>query len=164
MFLMVALALLSARPEADFQGPDVRGSDATAAAMEVEISVSLNRSDGPVVVHLLLPGEPDEIKPLTQRDDRRWGTRIELRRADWHVVFEDLGSGRMSSEASLTELGLDPTLLGVAPPAGAPEPDIVPRSPPTLLRAAAAGAAVVVIGAAVWATVRGTRPRYLRRR
>jgi hypothetical protein len=109
--------------------------------------VTLSRSEGPVVVHLLLPGEEEEVKPLVPRGEGRWGVLIELRRADWQVVFEDVATGEISSELSLTELGLDRALL--AEPAGGEEMEQsdAPSVIPSLLLAAAAA---IVTGAAIW--------------
>lgn len=98
-----------------FSGVEVEGEGVTDDRMEVDIEVGVHESEGPVVAHLVLPGQPEQIKSLARREDDRWGAVLELRRANWTVVFEDVATGSLSEEASLIELGLDRSLLGGDP-------------------------------------------------
>lgn len=160
MAVAIALLLVLAQGAADFGAAGVSGSEATAATMEIDLFVILNDSDGPVVAHLLLPGEPDEVKPMLKRGGREWGTILEVRRADWRVVFEDVAGGVLSEEMSLTELGLDAALLGVAE---RPTPPPTPlASPPWMWLGVAAVALLLAVGVARRGG-RRVRPRHLRR-
>ncbi|MFP3914611.1 MAG: hypothetical protein ACLFWM_07025 [Actinomycetota bacterium] len=161
MVLLLVVSLVAQTGEAAFTGVEVTGTERTAATIEVDISVSLLRSEGPVVIHLLLPGQREQVRPLVPRAGNRWGTLLELRRADWRVVFEDVSSGVLSEEASLTELGLDSRLLGVAPdPGRAPETPTAWWLQAEVLALATAG---VILGGA-WLGSRREAPRHLRRR
>lgn len=113
--LAVLLTFFAQSGDATFAGAEVSGSEITAATMEVDVEVALHGSEGPVVVHLLLPGEPEQVRPLSHRSETGWGALLELRRADWTVVFEDVDSGVVSEEVTLTGIGLDPALLGILP-------------------------------------------------
>lgn len=150
-YLALLLTFFAQSGDASFAGAEVSGSEVTAATMEVDVEVAVRGSDGPVVVHLLLPGEGEETKPLVRRTDRRWGALLELRRADWRVVFEEVASGAVSEEKSLTELGLDPSLLGVLP-AGS-DPPVDDDSSPALPAAVASFVGLVTLYAA-WAVLR----------
>lgn len=152
MALLAVLVAFSAQSgDATFTGAEVTGSEVTAATMEVDLEVALRGSGGPVVVHLLLPGEPEHVSPLARRSDTRWGALLELRRADWTVVFEDVDSGAVSEEMTLTDIGLDPALLGITPAGHAPpiEDDSSPA-----LAAAIATFVGLVTWYAVWTLLR----------
>lgn len=151
VFLAVLLTFFAQSGDATFAGAEVSGSEVTAATMEVDVEVALRGSEGPVVVHLLLPGEPEETRPLVRRTDRRWGALLELRRADWRVVFEEVTSGTVSEEKSLTELGLDPSLLGILPVER--DPPVENDSSPALAAAIATFVGLVTLYAA-WALLR----------
>ena len=112
--------------------------------MAVDLSVTLSGSDGPVVAHLMLPGQEPEVTPLIDRGGGEWGTTLDLRRADWLVVFEDVSSGVLSEEMSLSGIGLDPAVLGVSPPATEAAGGSVP---PPALAAAVAAVAVMALAA-----------------
>lgn len=152
-FLVILLTFLAQSDDATFSGAEVSGSEATVATMEVDLEVALRGAEGPVVVHLLLPGETEQMKPLVRRNGGRWGALLELRRADWRVVFEEVTSGAMSEERSLTELGLDPSLLGILPPRSAPPPE--ENSSPALVAALATFAGLAtLVGLVVFARFR----------
>lgn len=159
-WILIVLALVDIG--AGFGGAEVSGVEATAATIEVDFLVQLESSDGPALVHLTLPGE-SLTRPLVERRPGRWGAVLELRRADWQVVFEDVPAGRLSAPASLTELGMEPALLGVLPSSTVP-----PAEPPTprawgwLVTAVIAGLAALAL---VWlgAPRRGGRHRRRRR-
>lgn len=150
-YLAVLVTFFAQSGDATFAGAEVSGSEVTAATMEIDVEVALRGSDGPVVVHLLLPGEAEETRPLVRRTDRRWGALLELRRADWQVVFEEVTSGAVSEERSLTELGLDPSLLGILPAGSAPSID--DDSSPALPAAIASFVGLVTLYAA-WTLLR----------
>lgn len=157
--VLAALLLALAEIGGGFGGPTVTGTEATAATMEIDVSVVLDGSDGPVVVHLALPGETD-TRPLVNRNGETWGALLEVRRADWQVVFEDVATGELSNPLSLTELGLDPALLGTLPdgiPSG--ERETTPMPWGWLVAATLAGG-----GAVALLRVARVRPRHLKRR
>ncbi len=159
--LLAAVLLVAVELGPGFDGAEVTGTETSAATMEIEVTVGVSRSRGPVIAHLIAPGSAPEMVPLVDRSAGRWGAIIEVRRADWRVVFEDVPSGALSEEVSLTELGLDPALLGSVTSAR-PAPD--PTQAPTWLWL---GVAVVAGGAAVAVTRLGrvsVSPRHLRRR
>lgn len=163
MTALLAVILAAVELGTAFGGAAAEGSELTAATMEVEIVVSLSDSDGPVIAHLGLPGEPATTRAMAMRGPGRWGTILELRRADWRVVFEDVATGDLSEEASLTDLGLDPALLGLLPGQEPEAPEPTAPSPPwgwlvAALVALVAAVALVRLGA------RSARPRHLRRR
>lgn len=145
VLVIMWLAIL-AQEEGDFAAPRAEGDEVTAATMDVDVEVTLHGSEGPAVVHLVLPGEAERTRPLTRREEDRWGVRLELRRADWRVVFEDLSSGVVSEEAALTELGLDPALLGLLPEGGG-------TSPADASRPALAAAVATFVGLATGGVV-----------
>lgn len=147
---VMATLVVLAHGTGGFHEPRVGGGDVDGDRLEVDISVLLDVSEGPVVVHLFLPGEEEELIPLVDRGRRRWGAVVELRRADWRVVFEDVATGVLSEQMSLTDLGLDRDLLGAS--AGREESEPAARAVlPALLLAAAAA---IVTLAAVWASGR----------
>lgn len=97
-------------------GTGFGGGEAVVAAgrpnlIEVELSVEVPAADGPVVVHLMLPGEDERTEALALRPGDRWSADLELRRANWTVVFEAVGSGRLSEPVTLADLGADPAIL-----------------------------------------------------
>ncbi|MFO7291629.1 MAG: hypothetical protein FWJ92_01245 [Actinomycetes bacterium] len=144
MRLAVVLVLLAASAGPQFVSPQARGEVTADATMEVELTVTLSGSDGPVAVHLLLPGEEPEVRPLLDRGGGVWGSVLRLRQADWRVVFEDVSSGVLSEEMSLSGIGLDPAVLGVSPPATEAAGGSVP---PPALAAAVAAVAVMALAA-----------------
>lgn len=105
---------------AGFGGAEVDGAEVDPGTMEIEITVTLQESPGPVIAHLLLGEARAEAIALSDRGSGRWGALVEVRRADWHLVFEDVSTGGLTNEATLTELGLDPALLGSGPSTTAP--------------------------------------------
>lgn len=149
---LVAATVILAHGTGGFHEPRATGSEMTAETLAIDISVLLDVSEGPVVMHLFLPGEEEETKALLDRGGGHWGTQLELLRANWRVVFEDLNTGAVSEEFSLTDLGVDRTLFGHASGEES-EPLAVRLVLPALLLAAAA---VIATGAVVWATDRKT--------
>lgn len=149
--LVILLTLVAQTGDAAFTGAEVSGSEVSAATIEVDVAVTLRGSDGPVVVHLLLPGEAEQVSPLARRSDTRWGAMLELRRADWRIVFEDVGSGAVSEEMTLIDIGLDPALLGVLPAGN--DPPVEEDSSPALPAAIATFVGLVTLYA-VWTLLR----------
>lgn len=146
---VMATLVVLAHGTGGFHEPRVGAGDADGDRLEVDISVLLDVSEGPVVVHLFLPRE-EELIPLVDRGGRRWGAVVELRRADWRVVFEDVATGVLSEQMSLTDLGLDRDLLGASAGREESEPAAMAVLPALLLAAAAA----IITLAAVWASGR----------
>jgi len=123
--LIVAVVELGAA----FGGASATATQLGPDMLEVELVVAVvAAADAPVLAHLVLPGEPESIHPMLDQGDGIWSTVVEVRRADWKVVFEAVTSGDLSERVSLTALGVDPGLLTdqVARPPLAPSP------PPTI--------------------------------
>jgi hypothetical protein len=158
-WLLIFFALIDVG--AGFGGAEVVGYEATAATIEIDLSVHLADPAGPALVHLTVPGET-LTRPLVERAGREWGAVVQVRRANWQVVFEDVGSGTLSTSVSLLELGLDPALLGILPSAPTqPEADAAPVSWSWLVVAAVA-ATVSVLVVAVGFPRRQPRGRHRR--
>lgn len=148
---------------AGFGGAEVDGTEVGSGRMEIEITVTLTESRGPVIAHLLLGEERAEAVALLDRGSGRWGALAEVRRADWHLVFEDVSTGGLTNEASLTELGLDPALLGSGPSTTALPTTQADRSNPWIWLAVALAAAAAAIAVVRWGRV-SSNPRHLRSR
>lgn len=159
LFLALLLALVEIG--GGFGGATVGGTATTDTTMEIDLSVTLAGSAGPVLVHLLLPDETQTV-PLVDRGNGTWGVLVEVRRADWLVVFEDVAAGELSDSLSLTRLGLDPALLGgrsATTPSLERDTATTPMTWGWLATAVLAGA-----GAAALVFAGRRRPRHLRRR
>ena len=152
------VAVLAVELGAGFLGGSVTGEPIDETTMRVDLEVVVAPGDGPVVVHLSLPGEEDRVEALVERAPGSWGAVIDLRRADWRVVFESVSTGRLSRVVSLTVLGLE---LEVAGERTAPLPVPLRRDRWAPLALACAAAAVVIV-AVVVIDDRTFRPRHLR--
>lgn len=86
----------------------------TSDTMELDLEVEADR-DATVVAHLIEPGGTQETIPLSSRGDGAFGIRTEVRKTDYLVVFEAIkGSvGTQSQPFRLTDLGVDPALVGL---------------------------------------------------
>lgn len=127
-----------------------------SGAITVEVTVTAPPIQGPVVAHFLLPAGAGPRLALNRGPDDVWTGSVEVRRADWRVVFEDVSTGELSQAVSLTELGVAPEVL---------VPEVVPQtgegpSPLWLVVAASSAAAATIL----LAQSRGVNPRHLRRR
>jgi len=100
------------------------GSQASAATIEVELRVEAANAEA-VVAHLIEPGAGQQTVPLVDRGAGVHGIIIEVRKADYLVVFESFANGvsTQSQPLRLTELGLDPALIGVLPFPPTTEPE-----------------------------------------
>lgn len=92
------------------------GRQVSAANIEVDLTVEATEVEA-VVAHLIEPGAEQETVPLVDRGGGVFGIILELRKADYVVVFETFANGvsNQSQPLRLTELGLDPALIGVLP-------------------------------------------------
>jgi hypothetical protein len=108
---MTAVVLGGAFGEASASGRQVG-----AATIEVDLTVEATEVEA-VVAHLIEPGAEQETVPLVDRGGGAFGIILELRKADYVVVFETFANGvsNQSQPLRLTELGLDPALIGVLP-------------------------------------------------
>jgi hypothetical protein len=93
------------------------GRQIGAATIEVDLTVEATAEVEAVVAHLIEPGAEQETVPLVDRGGGVFGIIVELRKADYVVVFETFADGvsNQSQPLRLTEMGLDPALLGVLP-------------------------------------------------
>lgn len=82
--------------------------------LELDLEVVIPADPAAVVAHLIEPGGEDTVVALTRRRSGVFGAVERVRPVDLVVVFEVVGDPpQQSSPARLTELGLDPGLLGV---------------------------------------------------
>jgi hypothetical protein len=157
---LVLVAALAVELGAGFLGGSVTGEPIDDTTIRVDLEVEVAPGEAPVVAHLALPGAEDRVEALVERAPGRWGAVIELRRADWRVVFESVSTGRLSRVVSLTALGLELELVE-----GRSTPPPVPlrrdRWAPLALSCAAAASVIVVV---VVIDDRTFRPRHLRSR
>lgn len=108
--------LLAAVLGGSFGEASARGRALTSGQIEVQLSVEVEEAQS-VVAHVIEPGGEQRTLPLTLDGDNLYTGSITLRKADFVVVFEALGEAlsTQSQPLRLTELGLDPALLGTQP-------------------------------------------------
>lgn len=159
--MLSAIALAAVELGAGFTGASATVEDHDASTFVVDLWVVVEVGSGPVVAHLGLPGGEEETAALVERSRGVWGTVVELRRADWRVVFESLATGALSQPASLSSLGLASTLVtdSGGPGLGARDPG----APWGALSLGCATAAVILAGFALIGDGRSAGPRHLRR-
>lgn len=160
--VVVAVILAAVQVGGIFGLGSASGTELGPDLMQIELQVEAPPG-GSVVAHLVEPGGPQQTVALREREDGRYGAFVELRRIDYVVVFEAVGEGTGSESAAfrLTELGLDRTILGMAPLP--PQPPATPAPPAGeepvdigwLALAAAAGA--LALGLVVFALLPRTR-------
>lgn len=125
-FAVLVLLAVTELLGSGFTGADVSGSELSSTRMEVEIEVTVaDAAGGSVVVHLVDPGGSQETVALRERAPGTYGGFAEVRRIDYLAVFEVVGEGpdRTSEPVRLTDLGLDPLLVGRVLDGGDPVPD-----------------------------------------
>jgi len=89
--------------------------DLSATTIELNLEIEAD-SEAVVVSHLIEPGGQQETLPLVSRSSGVFGIRTEVRKVDYVVVFEIVGGlSAQSRPLRLTELGLEPALLGILP-------------------------------------------------
>ena len=93
----------------------------TSDTIELDLQVEADPAAA-VVAHLIEPGGTQETIPLSSRGEGTFGIRTEVRKTDYLVVFEAI-EGSLASQSQpmrLTDLGVDPALVGVltVPPNG----------------------------------------------
>jgi hypothetical protein len=100
----------------DFGEASAQGRERGPNTIAVELSVTVEGAQA-VVAHVIEPGGDQQTVPLVRRENNRYSTSIELRKADFVVVFEAVGAARstQSDPVRLTQLGLDPSLIGGGP-------------------------------------------------
>lgn len=90
-------------------------TELSAATIELNLEVEAD-PDEVVVSHLIEPGGQQETLPLVSRGSGVFGIRTEVRKIDYVVVFEIVGGlAAQSQPVRLTELGVEPALLGTLP-------------------------------------------------
>lgn len=82
-------------------------------SMQLEITVDAP-ADLSVVVHFVVPGAEQQTVALAERAPGLYAAVVEVPAVDAVAVFEIVGSGDLSTPARLTELGVDPSVVGVA--------------------------------------------------
>ena len=93
----------------------------TSDTIELDLEVEADPAAA-VVAHLIEPGGTQQTLPLASRGGGAFGIRTEVRKTDYLVVFEAI-EGPLASQSQpmrLTDLGVDPALVGVltVPPPG----------------------------------------------
>ena len=156
MRTLVAL-LLAVEVGGAFGTAAASGTETGPGVIEVELRVDVAQADGPVLAHLTLPGEETQTRPLVDQGDGTWETTVEVRAADWRVVFEAVAAGELSQELSLSNLGVERDLLA-EDPAIATVPDTEIESTPWSYLLVAVLAAAGAVGLLVYA-VFGLRAR-----
>lgn len=111
---VVLAVVLAATVGAPFGDAEASGRRIGETSMEIDLSVSAP-TGAVIVAHLVAPGGGDELIPLRERDPGIYGAVVEVRPADFSVVFESVPPDpAVSLPRSLTDLGLDPAVLGGA--------------------------------------------------
>lgn len=119
---MLALVLLASVELGGLFGTAAASGEAvTADAMELEITVQ-GPASASVVAHLVEPGGEQQTVAMAERSPGAFGAVVEVRRLDYVVVFEVVDQAAQSTPVRLTDLGVDPALVGsvpgTAPPTG----------------------------------------------
>jgi hypothetical protein len=123
----LVVMMLSVELGGAFGMASAQGRELSSTSIEVNLSVEV-RGGGSVVAHLLEPGADQRTIALADRGGGVYGGFFDTRKVDLIVVFEVLGSdvSVQSPPVRLTDLGLDPALLGILP--GGPTTTITPAS------------------------------------
>lgn len=114
--ILLGQALMSVVLGGNFGDASAEGRALTSGEVEVELTVEVENAQS-VIAHLIDAGGTQESIPLVPRGNDLYSATIEIRKADFVVVFEALGQAlsTQSQPARLTELGLDPLLIGAVP-------------------------------------------------
>lgn len=156
------LLLLSVDLGGAFGEASVDGT-AVGAELLVDFEVEVGGNPTAVAAHVVDPGQTQETFSLIDRGAGRWGGAAQLDQINFVVVFEVLyaaGDGEVSEPTTLLQLGLDPELIGMAPPSGEADDGEAEGLTPATRRwgwGAVALAALALALLAVWAM--GERPR-----
>lgn len=122
----LAVALLTAAPALaipDEEGVELGGvfgravASATSLSSDtIQLDLEVEADEGAALVaHLIEAGGTQETIPLSSRGTGVFGIRTEVRKTDYLVVFEAI-EGSLASQSQpfrLTDLGVDPALVGV---------------------------------------------------
>jgi hypothetical protein len=98
----------------EFGRATASATNLSTTTIEVDLAVEADAATT-VVAHLIEPGGTQETLPLVPRGRGVFGIRTEVRKIDHVVVFESVGGqgASQSQPLRLTELGVDPVILGV---------------------------------------------------
>jgi hypothetical protein len=92
-------------------------ASATSLASDtIQLDLEVEADEGAALVaHLIDPGGTQETIPLSSRGTGVFGITTEVRKTDYLVVFEALegSTASQSQPVRLTDLGVDPALVGV---------------------------------------------------
>lgn len=96
-------------------------TDLDSETMRLNIEVEADPT-AVIVAHLIEPGGGQDTIPLVSRSSGVFGITTDVRKFDYVVVFELLGElSAQSQPVRLTQLGVDPVVLGAVP--GSPGSD-----------------------------------------
>lgn len=110
--------LLAVELGGSFGAASATAQPTSAGQMEVEITVEAPAGRS-VVVHVVVPGGEQQTVAMRERAPGVYGTVVEVPAVDAVAVYEIVGSGDLSTPARLTDLGVDPAVVG-APSSGSP--------------------------------------------
>lgn len=115
--VIAALLLFAVSLGPSFRDGTVVGTRSSPDELQLDISVEVAGSPDAVVAHLIDPGNTQATVSLAAQGAGRWGGVATVERANLVVVFEAIrgSDSDVSEPATLLELGLDPTLLGLSP-------------------------------------------------
>lgn len=148
--LAVAIVLGGSFGEASADGRLVAGG------LEADFEVEVAGTPAAVVVHVVDPGHDQQTFSLIERGGGRWGGIAVVEPNNYVIVFEALyadGDGELSDPTTLSELGVDPEVLGITvePAPGGDEEEGLSKASLRRLWAAVALGATALALLAVWA-------------
>jgi hypothetical protein len=126
---LLALVVILAQVTGTFTDASAEGSPAGEGRVSVELSVG-TAPGGVVVAHLVGTDGAQTTVSMVEVTSGRYSAFTEIDLVDMVVVFEAVSSPAYRSTAlTLTEMGLDPALLGMTGSAGGDRaPDGVPAA------------------------------------
>jgi hypothetical protein len=111
---LFGVVLLSLELGGAFGVGSVEGIAVSSGEIQVSMSVEVAGIPSSVVVHFVDPGDDQTTVSLVGRGEGRFSATATVERADLVVVFEAVwadGSSELSRPVTLTELGLDSSIL-----------------------------------------------------
>lgn len=156
----LAAALLLVELGGIFGNASASGTRLGVQSIEIELSVEVTSSPSAVVAHLLAPGEQQSTVAMARTgDDDVFTGFVQVRPVDMVVVFEALNDGGVSVESRptrLSELGVDPAVLGIVPSGLGSIDQATPGSNLWLVAVAAAVAALALGVVWFWMGMKST--------
>jgi hypothetical protein len=114
MWMLALVVLASVELGGPFGTAAASAEPSTATTMELELTVQ-GPASASVVAHLVEPGGEQQTVAMAERSPGAFGAVIEVGRLDYVVVFEVVDRAAQSTPVRLTDLGVDPTVVGSGP-------------------------------------------------